>query len=72
LDAAKIGDTDKLQGFQRLDRFVRNVERHLSPSADFDAVIAHEESISRSLNGRSVFDNKRPVGFTRQQSLFDE
>lgn len=57
LDSAKVGDQDKLDGFRRLERFVKNVEKHLSPSADFEKVIEHEEKISPSLDGRSVFDD---------------
>lgn len=66
LDAAKLGDGDKLDGFRRLDRFVRAVETELKPEADFDAAIAHEKAISSLLDGRSVFDDK-PM----QLSLFD-
>jgi len=73
LDAAKVGDTEKLDGFRRLDRFVQNVEKQLAPIADFDSVISHEEAISPSLNGRSVFDD-RPVRFKKispaQRTLF--
>jgi uncharacterized protein len=73
LDAAKVGDKEKIEGFQRLDRFVRKVETSLSPKADFKALIAHEESISKSLDGRSVFDD-RPrrsnESAPRQRSLF--
>jgi uncharacterized protein len=65
LDAAKVGDKDKLDGFRRLDKFVRTVETRLAPEADFEAVISHETEISPSLEGRSVFDNK-----PRQRSLF--
>jgi len=65
LDAAKIGDKEKLDGFRRLERFVRTVETELKPEADFDAIVAHERTISRSLDGRSVFDDK-----PRQRSLF--
>jgi uncharacterized protein len=60
LDAAKLGDPDKLESFARLDRFVRNIERRAQPQADFDAVIAHERAISPSLDGRSVFDDRKP------------
>jgi hypothetical protein len=56
LDAAKLGDQDKLGGFERLHRFVRFVEQTCSPSADFDATLAHEKKISPELGGRSVFD----------------
>jgi uncharacterized protein len=65
LDAAKLGDRHKLDGFRRLERFVRAVETRLEPKANFAAVIAHENAISRSPDGRSVFDD-RP----RQLSLF--
>ena len=65
LDAAKLGDRHKLDGFRRLERFVRAVETRLEPKANFVEVIAHENAISRSLDGRSVFDD-RP----RQLSLF--
>ena len=67
LDAAKLGGRDKLDALRRLDRFVRAVETQLQPKADFDAVIAHEEQISPSLDGRSVFGNKP---HQRQLKLF--
>ena len=57
LDGAKVGDKDKLDGLRRLECFVRAIETRLKPEADFDAVIAHENAISRSLDGRSVFDD---------------
>jgi hypothetical protein len=56
LDAAKVGHTEKLDGFRRLDRFVRMVETKQKPRADLDALIRHENAISPSLNGRTVFD----------------
>ncbi|MCL5744401.1 MAG: DUF763 domain-containing protein [Acidobacteria bacterium] len=59
LDAAKLGDSDKLDGFARLDRFVRTIEQRCTPEAKFEAVVAHERAISPALGGRSVFD-KRP------------
>ena len=65
LDRAKVGDKDKLDGLRRLERFSHAVETQLQPEADFDAVIAYENQISPSLDGRSVFDD-RP----RQLSLF--
>src|SRR6185369_15377224 len=58
LDTAKVGDKDKLDGFRRLEGFARAVETQLAPEADFDAAIAHENEISPSLDGRSVFDDK--------------
>ncbi len=73
LEAAKVGDTEKLDGFRRLERFVSTVESRLEPHADFDAVISHEHAISPSLEGRSVFDNRsrRSVAVPKQRSLFD-
>jgi hypothetical protein len=59
LDRARAGDTEKLDGFRRLERFVRAVEQRYAPEADFHAVVAHEKAISRSLGGRSVFDDKQ-------------
>jgi len=66
LDAARLGDRDKLDGFRSLDRFVRAVEKRLAPVADFRSVIAHEKAISPSLGGRSVLDDK-----AEPHSLFD-
>lgn len=59
LDAAKLGDTEKMEGFQRLDRFVRAVGERYAPEANFKAVISHEHAISASLDGRSVFDDRK-------------
>src|SRR2546429_1718652 len=74
LDRARVGDREKLDGFHRLDRFVRTIETRLAPGANFDAVIAHEKAISPSLDGRSVLDDKPRgrffVGKERQQKLF--
>jgi len=71
LDAARVGDPEKLEGMRRLDGFVRAVERKCEPVADFDAVAAHERRISPDLGGRTVFDGgqaRRPT--PRQLSLF--
>jgi len=72
LDQARVGHGEKLDGFRRLERFVRSVETKRKPSADFDAVIAHENAISSSLDGRSVFDEKPRVSVDRhgQRTLF--
>ncbi len=58
LDAAKLGATEKLEGFARLDRFVHVIEKQTAPEADFPAAIAHEVEISPGLDGRSVFDDQ--------------
>ena len=62
LDAAKVGDKEKVDGFRRLERFSRAVENQLQAEANFDAVLAHENAISPSLDGRSVFDGKPRQG----------
>jgi len=67
LDVARLGDTEKLEGMKRLDRFVRGVEERFTPRANFDAVLEHERAISPSLGGRTVFDDARRSG---QLSLF--
>lgn len=61
LDSAKLGDPDKIDGFKRLDRFTRIVEERRGPEADFDKLVQHEHSISKSLDGRSVFDDRKPA-----------
>jgi len=64
LQAARLGYTEKLHGFARLDSFVRLVEERLSPEADVDIAIAHEKALSSSFGGRTVFDD-RPRGPSR-------
>jgi hypothetical protein len=58
LDAARLGYTEKLEGFLRLDRLTRSVEEMREPHADFNATIQHERSISTSFGGRTVFDDR--------------
>jgi uncharacterized protein len=65
LDAARLGDREKLDGFRRLERFVRRVETELQPEADFAAATAHERAISGALGGRTVSDDQ-----PRQLRLF--
>ena len=62
LDSGRLGHTEKLEGFKRLDQLVRRVEAE----ADFDQVIAHERAISREHGGRTVMDDRKE----RQLSLF--
>src|SRR3954452_6789195 len=47
LEGAKLGDPDKMDGFKRLDRFVRNIEQQHEPEADLRKTIAHENAISK-------------------------
>ena len=71
LDSAKLGDTAKIEGFRRLDQFCRAIERRSNASARFDEIIRHENSISKELAGRSVFDKPNgPRSSQRQLSLF--
>jgi hypothetical protein len=72
LDAAKLGRSDKLQGFARLDAFTRAIERRLGPEADVAAAIAHERAMSPSYDGRTVFDDRRQArrAAARQLDLF--
>lgn len=73
LDAAKLVDKEKLDGFRRLEQFTRNIENRCQPEADFEAVIEHEHKISASLDGRTVFDDKKKGSrkpATKQLPLF--
>jgi hypothetical protein len=71
LEQAKLGHTEKLDGFKRLDGFVRRIEEGSSPKADFAEVIEHERRISRSLDGRTVFDDRsKPAIRDKQLELF--
>jgi hypothetical protein len=75
LDGAKLGHGDKLDGFARLDKFARAIERQRQPLADVPAVIEYERSISRSLDGRTVLDDaterRQPRPGPHQPGLFD-
>lgn len=73
LDAAKLGSSEKMEGFARLDGFVRMIEKRTEPHANFSATLSHEFAISSSLDGRSVFDarpepGKRPLRRPGKQS----
>jgi hypothetical protein len=69
LDAAKLGDPDKLDAFRRLDRFSRAIERNLDPKADFRKTLVHERSISKSIGGRTALDERRIQQPKRRQQL---
>ena len=76
LDLARVGNTEKLEGFRRLENFTRRIEERCEPRADFDTTIAHEFAISKKYGGRSVFDDaqrrlkkKQPQGVTQKQPL---
>lgn len=60
LQQARVGHSEKLDGFGRLDRFTRMVEKQGRPKAKLEAALAHERAISPSLDGRTVFDDRKP------------
>lgn len=77
LHEARLGHSDKLDGMARLDTFARAIEARRQPVADVDATIAYERRISRSLGGRTVFDDvpagQQPRKPSRgQMDLFDQ
>ncbi len=69
LDASKLGNSDKLDGFKRLDKFTRVIEQRLAPEADLRETIAHENKISKSLDGRSVLEDRLPTGPKRKKQM---
>jgi hypothetical protein len=76
LDSARLGDSEKLDGFRRLDAFTRAIETRRTPVADVPAAIAHEREMAPTLGGRTVFDDRprrsgRPAARRGQLSLFD-
>lgn len=73
LDRARVGETDRLDGLKRLERFVRAIESAATPEMDFDAAVAHEQRISGGLGGRTVKDDRAPArrpASPRQGRLF--
>jgi len=72
LDRARLGDREKLDGFRRLDRFVRAIGERCAPQADFSALMAHEHAISPGIGGRTVWDDRRAKRLEpRQLRLFE-
>jgi hypothetical protein len=73
LNSAKLGHTEKVDGFKRLDTLVRNVEQRFEPKADFEKVLQHEHAISASLGGRTTKDDRldrKLVSKKGQMNLF--
>jgi hypothetical protein len=73
LESAKLGNSEKTDGFRRLEAFTRTVETRFAPRADFEEAVAYEKSISPELDGRSVFDDKKKNTYRKkspQMSLF--
>jgi uncharacterized protein len=67
LNAARLGEMEKLDGFKRLDRLTRMVESGREPMADFEQTVDREWRISKSVGGRTVMDHRRDA---RQGRLF--
>lgn len=79
VEKAKLGNSEKLESLKRLHTFTRFVENNFEPQADIQKVIQYERQISKSLNGRTVFNDKikpkskpkKPTADAEQLSLFD-
>jgi hypothetical protein len=73
LDTAKLGQTDKVDAFKKLDNLTRTIEQTAAPKANFNATIQREKKLSPSLDGRTAFDSDaRPSArsLSRQLTLF--
>jgi hypothetical protein len=67
LNAERLGQAEKVEGFRRLERLAPAVEETRQPMADFNPAIEPKRSISTPLDGGTLFDNtrssrKRPAG----------
>src|ERR1041385_3325450 len=72
LQQAKVGHSEKLDGFGRLDRFTRMVAKRAQPEAAFHKVLAHERAISRSIGGGgTVFGDRKPKPVQRSSAQLD-
>ena len=73
LQAARLGNLEKVEGLKRLDRLTRSVEAKRQPVADFERAMEYERANSRSFGGRTVFDSSRELKAAKkstQGSLF--
>src|ERR1041385_3896691 len=70
LQQARVGHSEKLDGFGRLDRFTRMVEKRARPEVAFRAVMAHERAISSSVGGRTVLHDRKKKANNDQMQLF--
>ncbi len=60
IDAAALGNDDKLSAIKRLDREARRMERAASSGVSFDELLAQERERSASYGGRTVFGWAKP------------
>lgn len=72
LDQAKLGRSDKIDGFKRLDGLVRTVEKAYRAEPNFEELIKHERSIAPALGGRTALNDEPSTrtGRPSQLSLF--
>jgi hypothetical protein len=65
LRTAKLGDTERSNGFKRLHAFTRMVEEQFDPCADLEKTIEKEFADSAGYGGRSIFGwEKHPTQLT--------
>ncbi len=60
LETAKTGNTEKINGMKKLDRFTRWLEKTASPQADVDKLISREWENSHLWGGRTVMRRAVP------------
>jgi hypothetical protein len=71
LESAKLGNTDKIDGLRRLDRFVQAVGRSKAPTSSFNETVARERQMSGSLDGATAaYRPARSRRAAQQLSLF--
>jgi len=70
LEAARLGHTEKVEAFRRLDQLTHAVEDDRQPLANFAAAVARERSISESLGGRTAFDDRPSKTQTKHDHQF--
>jgi hypothetical protein len=58
LAAARLQQSEKMEGFRRLDRWTRAVASKFEPLVNFAAALSHERAIAKELGGRTVFDER--------------
>lgn len=52
---AKLGESEKLEAIQRLDKQARQLEHYVTKGPSVEEIIAHEKDVSSLYGGRSVF-----------------
>jgi hypothetical protein len=68
LEAARVGNMEKVEGLKRLDRLTRTVEAKRQPVADFAKAMEYERANSRSFGGRTVFDARPAMGAAKKSA----